>query len=62
VKGGRSLADHDVKLIVLHRRVEDLLHHGAQPVDLVDEEDVPRLQVGQEGGQVAGLPPSGRGL
>jgi hypothetical protein len=51
----RALADHDVELVILHGRVEDLLHHRAEAVDLVDEEDIPRLQVGEQGGQVAGL-------
>jgi hypothetical protein len=41
--------------MVLHGRIEDLLDDGRQPVDLVDEEDVARLQVGEDGGEVAGL-------
>ena len=62
VNGGRSslsdprggtLSDHDVDLAVLHRRVEDLLDGRVQAMDLVDEEDVPRLQVGQQGREVA---------
>ena len=57
--GARALAEHDVELEVLHGRVEDLLHGPAQPVDLVDEEDVAFDQVGQDGGQVAG-PHQGR--
>ena len=36
----RALAEDDVQLEVLHRRVEDLLDRPVQPVDLVDEEDV----------------------
>ena len=51
---GRALADHDVELGVLHRRVEDLLDRAVQPVDLVDEEDVALLEVGEERGEVAG--------
>ena len=50
----RALADHDVELVVLHGRVEDLLHHRPQAVDLVHEEDIARFQVGEQGGQVAG--------
>ena len=34
------LADDDVEPEVLERRVEDLLDRAAEPVDLVDEEDV----------------------
>ena len=62
VKGGRSilierapgpLADHDVELEVLHRRVEDFLDDRAQAVDLVDEQHVVRLQVGEQRREVA---------
>ncbi len=48
VKGGRS------SFVVLERRVEDLLDHRAQAVDLVDEEDVVGLEVGEDRGEVAG--------
>jgi hypothetical protein len=51
----RALADHDVDLVVLQRRVEDLLDHRAQAVDLVDEQHVVLLEVGQDRGQVLGL-------
>ncbi len=63
VKGGRSsfteraagpLADHDVDLVVLERGIEDLLDHRREAVDLVDEEDVVGLEVGEDGGEVAG--------
>src|SRR5581483_2224764 len=50
----RALADHDVDLVVLERRVEDLLDHGGQAMDLVDEQDVARLEVGEDRGEVAG--------
>ena len=50
----RPLADHDVQGKVLHGRVEHLFHDAAQAVDLVDEEDVALVQVGQDGRQVAG--------
>ena len=36
----RALADHDVDLVVLQRRVEDLLDDRRQAMDLVDEEHV----------------------
>ena len=52
--GGRTLADEDVELEVLHGRIEDLLDRAVQPVDLVDEQDVALLEVGEQGGQVAG--------
>jgi hypothetical protein len=47
-------ADHDVDLEVFQRRVEDFLDHRRQAVDLVDEQHVVRLEVGQQRGQVAG--------
>ena len=51
---GRSLADHDVERVVLHRRVEDLLDRAVEPMDLVDEQDVALLERGQDRGEVAG--------
>ena len=50
----RALADDDVELEVLHRRVEDLLDGPRQPVDLVDEQHVVVAELGEDGGQVAG--------
>ena len=47
-----TLADHDVELEVLHRRVQDLLDDRRQAVDLVDEQHVARLQVGEDRGEV----------
>ena len=52
--GGRPLAQDDVEGEVLHRRVEHLLDCPGQSVDLVDEQHVTGLQLGQDGGQVAG--------
>ena len=51
---GRALADDQVELKILHRRIEDLLDRRRQAVDLVDEQDVARLQVGQQRREVAG--------
>ena len=59
----RPLADHDVDLEVLERRVQDLLDHRREAVDLVDEQHVLRLEVGQQRGEVAGaLEHRARGL
>ena len=41
---GGALADDDVEPEVLERRVEDLLDGAVEPVDLVDEEHVARLE------------------
>src|SRR5262245_19243274 len=50
----RPLPDDDVELEVLHRGVQDLLHRAGEPVHLVDEEDVTVVEVGEDGGEVAG--------
>src|SRR4051794_37116822 len=50
---GRPLPDDDVEPEVLERRVEDLLCRAIQAVDLVDEEDVARLQGCQDRRDVA---------
>ena len=50
----RPLADDQVELEILHRRIEHLLDRGLQAVDLVDEQHVARLQIGQDRGEVAG--------
>ncbi len=52
--GRRTFADHQVELVVLHRRIEDLLDRRLQPVDLVDEQHVARLQVGEDRSEIAG--------
>src|SRR6185437_6816458 len=59
----RPLPDHDVELTVLHGRIEHLLDDRREAVDLVDEEHVARLQVGQDGREVPGTLQHGpRGL
>ena len=57
----RPLADDDVEPEVLERRVEDLLDRAVDPVDLVDEEDVPQLERGQDRRHVALLLERGAG-
>ena len=48
-------ADDEVELEILHRGIKDLLDRRVEAMDLVDEQDVARLEVGQLGGEVAGL-------
>ena len=55
------LPDHDVELVIFHRGIEDLLDRGAHPVDLVDEEHLPLLQVGEHRRKVAWLLDDGAG-
>ena len=50
----RSLAEHDVELEVLHRRVEHLLDRAWQAMDLVDEQHVALVELGEDRGEVAG--------
>ena len=40
----RPLADDEVELEILHRRIEDFLDRRIEPVDLVDEQHVARLR------------------
>ena len=51
----RTLADDEVELIVLQRRIEDFLDRRAQAMDLVDEEDVAVFEVGEQRREIAGL-------
>ena len=50
----RAFADHDVELEILHRRIQHFFDHRREPMDLVDEQHVARLQVGQQRGEIAG--------
>ncbi len=50
----RTLADHDVDLEILQRRVEDFLDHRREAVDLVDEQNVVGFQIGEQRREVAG--------
>ena len=43
----RSFADDEVELEILHRGIEHFLDRRAQAMDLVDEQHIARLQVGQ---------------
>ena len=64
VKGGsailterarRAFADDEIEFEILHRRIEDFLHRRIEAVDLVDEEHVARFEIGEDGGEIAGL-------
>ncbi len=49
-----ALADDQVELEILHGGVEHFLDRRLQPVDLIDEQDIPGLEVCQDCGEVAG--------
>ena len=51
----RPLADHDVELVVLERRIQDLLDRRRHAVDLVDEQHFALAEVRQDRRQVAWL-------
>jgi hypothetical protein len=51
--GVRPVGDADVHAVVFHRRIEELLEHRAQPVHLVDEQDVARLERRQQADEIA---------
>ena len=47
-------AEHDVELEILHCRIEHFFDGSGKSVNLVDEEHIARVQVGEDGGEVAG--------
>ena len=49
----RALADDDVELEVLHRRIQDLLDRPRQSVDLVDEQHVAVFELGEDRREIA---------
>ena len=59
--GAGAFAHDDIDGEILHGGVEDLFDYPVQAVDLVDEEDIAGVQVGQQGGQIAGLFDGGAG-
>src|SRR5262249_38503441 len=53
--GRRALADDEVELEILHRRIKDFLDRGTEPVNLIDEENVARLEIGEQRRKIARL-------
>ena len=51
----RPGADDEVELEVLHRGIEDFLDRRIEAMDLVDEQDVVRLEIGELRGEIARL-------
>ena len=48
-------ADDQVELVILHRRIEDLLDRRVEAVDLVDEEHVALFEIGELRREIARL-------
>ena len=51
--GRRPLPDHEIELIVFHRRIERLFDGGRESMNLIDEQDIVFLKIRQDGGQIA---------
>src|SRR3984957_19466246 len=51
----RPGADDEVELEILHRRIENLLDRWVETVNLVDEQHVPRLEIGELPSEIARL-------
>ena len=51
----RTLADHDIDLVILERRVQNLFDDRRHPMDLVDEQHVAWRKVGHDADQIARL-------
>ena len=49
----RSFADNEVQLEILHRGIEDFLDGGRETMNLIDEKNIARLEIGEEGGEIA---------
>ncbi len=52
--GSRAFADHDIELIIFHRRIQNLFDDRRQAMNLVNEEHIARLEIGQQCSQVTG--------
>ena len=50
-----AAVEREVDAAVLHRGIDELLDRRGQPVDLVDEEDITRLHLGERAHEVARL-------
>ena len=51
----RALADHQIELAILHGGIKNFLHRRTEAMDLINEENVAGLQIGEDGGEIAGL-------
>ena len=51
----RPLADDQIELKILHRRIKHFLDRRIEPVNLVDEQDVALFQIGEQRREIAGF-------
>src|SRR5580692_11148344 len=57
----RPGADDEVELEILHRRIENFFDRWVQTVNLVDEQHIPRLEIGELPSEIARLADDGAG-
>ena len=57
----RPLADDEIELEILHRRIEDFLDRRIEAVDLIDEQNVALFEIGEQRRKIAGLGDDGTG-
>ena len=51
----RPFADDEIEFEILHRRIKDFFDRRIEAMDLVDEENIARLEIGEDGGKIARL-------
>lgn len=51
----RTLADNNIDMIILHRWIENLLHHPVETVDLIDKEHVEFIKTRKDSRQIPGV-------
>ncbi len=57
----RPRADDEVELEILHRRIENFFDRWVETVNLVDEQHIPRLEIGELPREIARLADDGAG-
>src|ERR1700721_2716371 len=56
-----TFADHQIEFEILHRGIQDLLDRRIEPVNLVNEQHITRLEIGENRGEVSGAHKYGAG-
>src|SRR5262249_40124708 len=51
----RPLADNQIELEILHRRIKDFLYCRIEAMNFIDEQHVTRFEIGKKRGEIAGL-------
>ena len=53
--GAGALADHDIQRVILQCGVQHFFYLAGKAMDLINEQDITLLQIGQQSGKIAGL-------